>query len=94
MMGLRSDAQLAINPQGFIEYDHDKYVNRFAAKFSKPICRECRIAPLCGGGCRQRCVETLTFDGCNFGYTEEDMDYRIISILEYMMSISENFQQS
>lgn len=33
------------------------YSRRRIAKFSKSVCKSCRIAPLCGGGCRQKALE-------------------------------------
>ena len=83
-----------LNHDGEIKYDLEKYERRFTAKVSKPICRQCRIAPLCGGGCRQSCVETLHHDGCNLGYTEEDKDKKILSLLEHMISNSPQIDQS
>lgn len=41
------------------------------------------IAPLCGGGCKQRAMENSNRDECIFGYTEADKDRIILDILEY-----------
>ncbi len=43
-------------------------------KLSKSVCRQCRIAPLCMGGCCQRNYETQDKHGCTHGFSDEDMD--------------------
>lgn len=72
-----------LNSDGVIEYIGDVKKRRDSAKFAKPMCHTCRIAPICGGGCRQRAYESLNDAGCVYGYTEEDKDRRILNIFEY-----------
>ena len=63
-----------LRPDGDVEWIDDRYKRRLSCKFRKPLCRECRIAPICGGGCRTKCLETAHHEGCNLRYSEEDID--------------------
>lgn len=58
------------------------------AKFSNPVCRSCRIAPLCLGGCRQRGIETPHNGMCPMEYDGDQMDDLILQRFEsqYMLS--------
>ncbi len=67
-----------LKENGEIEWIGNSYVKRMSCKFRKPICRSCRIAPICGGGCRTKCIETSSHDRCNFEYSEEDIDNLIL----------------
>ena len=79
----KSDGRLGhLAPDGDIEWDGTLREDRMSAKFVKPVCHECRIAPICGGGCRTRCVEHAHHDGCNLGYTPEEIDELIIERFE------------
>jgi uncharacterized protein len=62
---------------GEIIWEHDIYEAYFSSKFSKEACYACRIAPLCGGGCRQRAYESIRKEGCIYEYTQDDIDYII-----------------
>lgn len=71
-----------LNEKGFIDWDID--INRrFLSKFSKTICNTCRIAPICGGSCIQKTIERENQPGCPHGYTEKDIDRRILDRFEY-----------
>lgn len=52
-------------------------------KFSFNVCRGCRIAPLCLGGCRQRGVESVDDGSCPLGYDENRKDEIILQRFEY-----------
>lgn len=71
---------------GDISYDIEKYLHWRASKFSKDICKTCRIAPLCGGGCMQKAYEQRNLPECTLGYSEEDKDNLIINLLDYIIS--------
>ncbi len=62
--------------------DPDVLERRMKAKFSRPACRECRIAPICGGGCRQKAVERPDTAECLHGYSAEDIDTQIVRRFE------------
>ena len=53
------------------------------SKLSKAICKKCRIAPICGGGCKQRAFESIDSEKCTFNYTDEDINNIIMDIFEY-----------
>lgn len=74
------------NSIGFLKEDgtpkyNELFTKRQQSKFSKEICTICRIAPLCGGGCRQKALENIG-KSCLYGYDEPSMDQVIIKILE------------
>lgn len=73
-----------LNADGTITYKEPVATLRQSAKFSKPICHSCRIAPLCGGGCKQRALESINTPGCPMGYTEEAKDNIILNLFEHL----------
>lgn len=48
--------------------------SRRAAKLSRPVCRTCRLLPLCGGGCSQKAFESGGENICLEGLSGEEMD--------------------
>lgn len=73
-----------INQEGELIYEKEIVNRRNNSKLVKEVCRECRIAPICGGGCKQRAFETLDSELCSFNYSEEDIDSIILDIFEYV----------
>lgn len=71
-----------LDESGVIQFDEEKVHKRNNSKYSKPVCKECRIAPLCGGGCKQRASESKT-EACTMGYSEDDMDNIVLKIFEH-----------
>lgn len=67
-----------LNKYGEIEWIGNSYSQRMSCKFRKEVCRSCRIAPICGGGCRTKCLEASHHNDCNLGYSEEDIDNLIL----------------
>lgn len=59
-----------LSMDGSLIYDKTFPNCRKLAKFSRLVCHNCRIAPLCGGGCSQKAYENRTKDGCLYGYDE------------------------
>lgn len=78
-----------LDKSGNINFNTDIVQKRNTAKLSKPVCQECRIAPICGGGCKQRALESLHSEECTFGYSDEDIDSMILDIFEYSFGIKE-----
>lgn len=68
---------------GEVHYDYKKLEKRNNSKLAKAVCKKCRIAPLCGGGCKQRAMEGLDTEGCTYHYSEEKMDQFILDIFEH-----------
>lgn len=77
-----------LNEDGTVTYKEPVASLRCSSKFSKPICHTCRIAPLCGGGCKQRALESINSTGCPLGYTEEAKDNIILDLFEYTYGIN------
>lgn len=65
--------------KGIIIWDEEKRNRYNTCKFSREVCYKCRIAPLCGGGCRQRAAEESDVNKCLYGYSAEDIDKMIIN---------------
>lgn len=59
-----------LSMDGNLIYDKTFPNCRKLTKFSRLVCHNCRIAPLCGGGCSQKAYENRTKDGCLYGYDE------------------------
>lgn len=72
-----------LDDSGKVEYDEKLMQLRASAKFGKKICQECRIAPLCGGGCRQRAMEAAASEECTMGYSEDDKDNIVLDLFDY-----------
>ena len=71
-----------LKPNGEIHYNQDVLHKRNSIKLSKDVCKKCRIAPVCGGGCNQRSFESIETDDCTFHYSEEAIDKMILDIFE------------
>lgn len=71
-----------ISEDGTVEYLESRMKQLKNARFQKPICHTCRIAPICGGGCRTKCLENAHHADCNLGYTSEDIDELILERFE------------
>lgn len=69
-------------PSGEIKWKKNMPEDYLTLKLSRPECRECRIAPLCGSGCCQKNRETPAGCGCMLGYTEQAKDERILKRFE------------
>lgn len=78
-----------LDESGKIIYDSELLKKRNSSKLAKAVCRKCRIAPICGGGCKQRAMESLESDECTFKYNDEDIDGIIMDIFEYSQNIIE-----
>lgn len=72
---------------GNLQLDPVVVHHRNTAKYSKPICLNCRIAPICGGGCKQRALESRLSEECTFNYSDEDIDSIILDIFEYSFNL-------
>lgn len=67
---------------GLIEWLNNSHEIRMNSKFKKSICRNCRIAPICGGGCRTKCLENQHHNDCNLGFNSNDIDNLILDRFE------------
>ncbi|MBD5181790.1 MAG: radical SAM protein [Bacteroidales bacterium] len=71
-----------LSEDGYPVWENDSLRKHMSVKFSNPTCRNCRIGPLCGGGCRQKAYETMGRSGCPLGFTEYDKDDIILKRFE------------
>lgn len=70
---------------GSIKWKDDKLKLFKSCKFSRPECHTCRVAPLCGGGCRQAAMERQETGSCMFGRTDADIDHMVLKRIESMI---------
>ncbi|MBD5184962.1 MAG: radical SAM protein [Bacteroidales bacterium] len=75
-----------LKESGEIEYDSKFLQLREGSKFFRKVCRSCRIAPLCGGGCIQKSYERRDYEGCILGYGERDKDNMVINLLNWAIT--------
>jgi uncharacterized protein len=59
-----------LNQDGYINWN-EKYEKRLNSKFKNAPCKECKILPLCGGGCTQQAIEHEGIDYCVYNFDEE-----------------------
>ncbi len=59
-----------IDEDGNIVWENDSLNKRMQSKFKNPHCRDCRIFPLCHGGCSTRSLELE--DYCMHGFSDEE----------------------
>lgn len=71
-----------LNEEGKVIYDDGKYEKWSTARFKKVICHTCRIAPLCGGGCRQNAYDSFNSPSCTRGYSEKDKDAQVLNLID------------
>ena len=76
-----------LETNGAIIYDENILRHRNNAKLQKQVCRTCRIAPICGGGCKQCALEDLGNNNCTFGYNENDKNNIILDIFEHSYNL-------
>lgn len=68
-----------IDEDGTIKWN-DEYKLRQNAKFKNPPCLECRLLPICNGGCSQHAYENLGSENgyCVFNFNENKKDELIL----------------
>lgn len=59
-----------LREDGKIEWS-EKFEMRMNAKFKNPPCLECRILPICNGGCSQNALENIDNEYCVQNFDEE-----------------------
>lgn len=66
-----------LSKNGFIEWN-SKLEKRMNSKFKNEPCKECRILPICGGGCSQAAIENENNDYCVMNFDEQAKTQLII----------------
>ena len=77
-----------IRADGSIEWINNAHECRLSAKFSKPVCHTCRIAPICGGGCCTQALEHPEPVKCIYGYDDEQLDAIIATRFEQLYMLN------
>lgn len=67
---------------GMVEWDKEILQNFKTCKENQTECLKCRVAPLCGGACRQLIMEVNDPNKCIFGLSESDKDQMVINHFE------------
>jgi uncharacterized protein len=80
------------NSEGVLKEDgtihwNDKYEKRMNIKFKNKPCLECKILPICGGGCSQQALEHEGIDYCVHDFDENKKLQLVIN--KFMESLSE-----
>lgn len=78
-----------LSDTGGLVYENGLKEKRETARFSKEVCHDCRIAPVCGGGCAQKAMELYDTTDCVFGYTEEGINDFVLDRFEYSLLLGE-----
>lgn len=68
-----------LSVDGNIVWKNNVIEEYFSNKFTKEICHTCKIAPLCGGGCRQRAKESKDINSCIYEYSQDDINRIILN---------------
>lgn len=69
-----------LSENGEIIWDDIFYMKKLQkVRFEKKICRQCRIFPLCGGGCSQRAIESFEKEECIRLHNELEKDKIILA---------------
>lgn len=80
-----------LNENGDVVWEDDSFEIRKNAKFKNKPCLECRLLPICNGGCAQKALEYQDNDYCIFDFDENKKDTAVIEKLQYYMKYTPNF---
>lgn len=72
-----------LSADGNVIWNDGALERKMSCKFKKSICRSCRIAPICAGGCRIKSMENAHHDGCNLGFDSQAIDDIILDRFEH-----------
>lgn len=64
-----SNSEGKLDDYGNINWN-EKFEKRMSSKFKNRPCLECRLLPMCGGGCSQQAIEHEGIDYCVFNFDE------------------------
>lgn len=78
----RSEGQILAD--GSIQWNGNRKEQRIASKFNRAKCHQCRIAPICGGGCTQHALETPNESQCPQGLDDKGIQKMILDRFEFM----------
>lgn len=70
---------------GHIVWEEDSFNRRKYAKFKNKPCLECRLLPICNGGCSQHALRHEGEDYCIFNFDEKKKDESVLSKLDILL---------
>jgi uncharacterized protein len=74
-----------LDSDGLIQWKNN-ILNRFEKRLTNKPCLDCKIMPICGGGCSQKAIENLGNDYCVNDFDESKKNAivfdRFIGVLE------------
>lgn len=73
-----------LNEKGEIEWN-ERYKKRMSVKYGNSACRNCKIFPICHGGCSQTKLQALNKENCIFNYSESQRLDIIKGRIEYIL---------
>lgn len=85
-----SNSEGKLDEQGVISWNA-KLDKRLKSKFKNKPCLECRILPMCGGGCSQQAIEHEGIDYCVFDFDENK---KVQVIKNKFIEILEDFEEA
>lgn len=71
-----------LDHSGNIVWDERLLEERMNSRFKNLSCFDCRIAPICSGGCSQILMENKQKDYCMYGHSEKKKDEIILDYFE------------
>ena len=72
-----------LNEDGTITWNEEKMKIREGIRLSKEVCQHCRIAPICGGTCAQRGLDSRDSNTCIRGLEESGKDNVVLNQFYY-----------
>ena len=76
-----SSGEGMLKNDGSIQWN-EKYERRLNSKFNNPPCKECKILPICGGGCTQLALENFGIDYCVHNFDENSKLEQVKSLFK------------
>lgn len=80
-----------LTEKGEIIWENDSLNNRMNAKFQNPPCLNCRLLPICNGGCSQKALEYKGTDYCILSFSEQKKDEAIIERFRHYIAEHPNW---
>lgn len=79
-----------LNTAGEIVWENDSYNKRKNAKFKNRACLQCRLLPICNGGCSQHALRHENEEYCIFNFNERKKDEAILNKLDIHLKYESN----
>lgn len=70
-----------LSEEGILVWENDSLEKRMASKFTNPICKTCRIMPLCHGGCTKQSLSSDNY--CLHHQSDKEKDAVVVNRILY-----------